>query len=154
MEDSSTEFWASVSESHVRKLFFDPFPLHGIIRFRNSISQCEKPPLFGFFGLDAGLDQINHNTIGAGLPGFGDSMHVFCNAMWKRYALTNRSFQPSHGLMLHHCAPECTIIANLLSKPDSLVHLDVSCIRWFDLPIFRLEAHLRFADNTSTGTDA
>lgn len=149
MEDSSTEFGASVSESHARKLFFDPLPLNGIIRFCNSISKCEKPPLFGFFGLDASLDQINHNTIGAGLPGLGDSMHVFCNAMWKRYALTNRSFQSSHGLILHHCAPKYTIIVILFSKPDSLMHMDVSRIRWFDLPVFRLEAYLRVADYSS-----
>jgi hypothetical protein len=80
-------------------------------------------------------------------------MHVFCNAMWKRYALTNRSFQSSHGLMLHHCAPKYTIIVILFSKPDSLMHMDVSRIRWFDLPVFRLEAYLRVADNSSSGLD-
>ena len=91
-EDWSTGFWASVSESHARKLLFNPLPLGGIIRFRESISEGEKPLLFAFFGLDAGLDQIHKDAIGAGLPCLGDGMHVLRDANWKRYALTDRSF--------------------------------------------------------------
>lgn len=89
MEDWSTGSRASVSESHARKLLFDPLPLGGISRFRKLISEREKSLFFGFFGLEAGFDQIYKNSIGAGLPSLGDGMHVFCDVRWKGYALTN-----------------------------------------------------------------
>jgi len=101
-------------------------PLVGISRFRKLISEREKPPSFGFFRLEAGFDQIHKNSIGAGLPRLGDGMHVFCDARWEGYTLTNWFFQSSHAVILHHFAPKC--IRSAMSE-RGLMTMTLSSIR-------------------------
>ena len=36
------------------------------------VGECEEAFLFGLFGTKAGLDEINENAVGAGLPLFGE----------------------------------------------------------------------------------
>jgi len=71
VEDWSTESSASITERHPREFFFQSLPFGSVSTFRKSLHEGKETLLLGFFGLKAGLDQIDEHTIGARLSRLG-----------------------------------------------------------------------------------
>jgi hypothetical protein len=108
VENRSTESSALDAERHTRKIFLQALSLGAVGRFGEAANQQEKPFLLGFFGLQAGLDQVDEYALGARFSRPGQRTHAPRDTGRNRHALTDSSVCSNDSLCLHHDAPVCS----------------------------------------------
>jgi hypothetical protein len=96
-----TAFSALLTEGHPSEFFLDA-PAFGRVRgLGEPVGERKDALLFGLFRLEASLDQVHENSIGAGLASLGDGMDVFGNSGGKGNALADGFSGFGIELILH-----------------------------------------------------
>jgi len=97
------------AEGEAGELFLDAAALGGVGGFREAVGKREEGFLFGLFGAKTGLDEVDQDTVGAGLAFFGHIAHAPGDGGRQRHALTDGFFLSFHEASIHHFAPEYTM---------------------------------------------
>jgi len=97
---------ASLTKGHSRQLLLQPFPFLRIRTLRELIGERKEPLFLRFFGLQARLNQIHQDAIGAGLLSLRQGAHAPGNSRGNRNALPDGILGLSHiPIILHQPAP-------------------------------------------------
>ncbi len=86
-----------LGEGHAGEFFLEALAFGGVGGFGEAVGELEESTVLGFFGLQAGFDQVDEHAAGAGLFVLGEGENALGDACRERDALAHGTVKGSHA---------------------------------------------------------